>query len=212
MKFSVATILAFAVMSNAAALPANVIGGPDGPDQDVTVTSTNVNAVIPASFSSSGSLTPGEEPVSAPQGQQKRAAIAIMVGAVALKGAGLLTKFAIEIGADFIKDLGQWNKAREVFTQTTTDQMWKRNPDYNRYPAAVCYNKGYHLRDPNGHTGRVKAKLSIGNFLKTDYDCMYMTGNNAFYTWAEGGYINLSYTYNGNRCSFNRANGDLTCR
>ncbi|KAA8573645.1 hypothetical protein MFRU_001g03900 [Monilinia fructicola] len=220
MKFSAATIIAFAVMANAVALPANVIGGPDGPDEDVAITSTNPNAVVLASvethftgtFTGAGVLAPGQEPVPASQGEQKRAAIAIMVGAVALKGAGLLTKFAIEIAAEFISDLGQWNKARETFTQTTTLEMWKRNPDYNRYPAVVCYNKGYHLRNANGHTGRVKAKLSIGNFLKTDYDCMYMTGNNAFYTWSEGGYINLSYRYNGNRCSFNKANGDLTCR
>lgn len=49
MKFSAATIIAFAVMANAVALPANVIGGPDGPDEDVAITSTNPNAVVLAS-------------------------------------------------------------------------------------------------------------------------------------------------------------------
>ena len=60
---------------------------------------------------------------------------------------------------------------------------------------------------------------------------MYMTGNNAFYTHSDGGYINvsvtnitnaivlgivlltkrkLSYTHN-RRCTFDRRTGDLTC-
>lgn len=43
------------------------------------------------------------------------------------------------------------------------------------------------------------------------YDCMYMEVNNQFYTHSEGGYINLAYHYDANRCTFIKDHGDLYC-
>jgi hypothetical protein len=40
--------------------------------------------------------------------------------------------------------------------------MWARNPDYNKYPAAICYNKGYHVKNPAGIAGKVSAKFELG--------------------------------------------------
>jgi hypothetical protein len=40
--------------------------------------------------------------------------------------------------------------------------MWARNPDRNKYPAAICYNKGYSVKDNSGITGKVSAKLELG--------------------------------------------------
>ncbi|KAF2853267.1 hypothetical protein T440DRAFT_466247 [Plenodomus tracheiphilus IPT5] len=88
--------------------------------------------------------------------------------------------------------------------------MWNRNPDYEKYPAAICYNKGYNFQHENKWSGRVRAELKLGEFLHTDYDCMYMEGGNQFYTHHEGGYINLAYMYHG-RCNHDRRTGDLTC-
>ncbi|KAF6810545.1 hypothetical protein CMUS01_13445 [Colletotrichum musicola] len=88
--------------------------------------------------------------------------------------------------------------------------MWDNNPNPSLYAAAVCYNKGYGLQRPDGVAGKVSAKLTLGA-LNTDYDCMYMEGNNQFYTHSEGGYINLAYHYDANRCTFIKDNGDLHC-
>ncbi|TGO31592.1 hypothetical protein BHYA_0499g00020 [Botrytis hyacinthi] len=187
MKFSVITLLACAAIVKGAA-----ITSADAP------LSTAPNSVIADStedhfsgyFDASGSLVAkvDDEPS---QALQKRVApIVAVAGIAAIAGVGILTKIAIELGAQTLENLGQWNEVREKFTQETTLNMWARNPDYNKYPAAVCYNKGYSLKNPNGFVGRVSAKLSLG-LLETDYDCMYITGNNQFYTHAEGGFINV---------------------
>ncbi|KAF7905244.1 uncharacterized protein EAF01_005765 [Botrytis porri] len=211
MKFSAITLLACAAIAQSAALPETVTTSADAP------ISTALNSVIPdfiefdfsGKFDASGSLVAqvDDEPT---QALQKRVgALVKVIGMATIKGIQLLTEMAIEHGGDTIKNLGEWNQAREEFSKATTADMWARNPDYRRYPAVICYNKGYSVKNPAGIVGKVSAKLSLG-FLNTDYDCMYMTGNNQFYTHAEGGYINLSYKYN-NRCSHDRNTGDLTC-
>jgi hypothetical protein len=43
--------------------------------------------------------------------------------------------------------------------------MWGRNSDRNKYPAAICYNKAYHIRDPKGTEGKVSAKLELGQLF-----------------------------------------------
>ncbi|KAH9203886.1 hypothetical protein DL95DRAFT_320562 [Leptodontidium sp. 2 PMI_412] len=206
MRFSVAALFFCSALANAAALPAPA---PQAP-----------NANIPPSQSSSFSGKKGSdgkliaEP--APEGQdtqalQRRAGpIVVVAGIAATAGAVILTKIAIEIGAETIANLGKWNEAREEFTKTTTQEMWNRNPDYTKFPAAACYNKGYRLSDPAGIDGLRSAKLELG-LLSTDYDCMYIAGPNQFFTDSEGGFINLSYTYNPDRCSFDDNTGDLTC-
>ncbi|KAH7084094.1 hypothetical protein FB567DRAFT_593577 [Paraphoma chrysanthemicola] len=141
--------------------------------------------------------------------RERAGPIVTVLGIAAIKGLAIITKIAVEIGAQTIKNLGSWNTAREAFTKKTVDEMWARNKDYNRYPAAICYNKAYHFQ--NGKwDGRVSAKMELGQ-LFTDYDCMYMEGGNQFYTHSDGGYVNLAYKYN-NRCSHDAKTGDLTCR
>ncbi|KAF7939706.1 hypothetical protein BELL_1014g00060 [Botrytis elliptica] len=212
MKFWVITLLACAAIVQGAALPqAAATTSADMP------LSTAPNSVVPDSieshfsgvFDASGSLVAkvDDEPS---QALQKRVApVVAIAGIAAIKGIAILTKIAIELGQQTLGNLGQWNAVREKFTQATTANMWSRNPDYNKYPGVVCYNKGYSVRDPAGIAGKVSAKLSLG-LLNTDYDCMYISGNNAFYTRSEGGYINLSYRYN-SRCTYDGKTGDLTC-
>ncbi|KAH8714088.1 hypothetical protein GQ44DRAFT_625237, partial [Phaeosphaeriaceae sp. PMI808] len=120
-----------------------------------------------------------------------------------------LTEIAIEFAADTIKNLGDWNEARETFTQTTTLEMWNRNPDYTKYATAICYNKVYRLANPAGIAELASAKSELG-VLNTDYDCMYMEASNQFFTDSDGEFINLSYRYD-DRCTFDQETGDLTC-
>ena len=153
-------------------------------------------------------------PKPAPEAQdsqvlQKRGAVVVVLGIAAVKGAAILTKIAIEIGADFIKDLGGWNEGREAFTKKTVEEMWNRNPDYEKFPATVCYNKGYRTKN-NNIDGLVSMKYELG-LLNTDYDCMFIGGDNQFFTDSDGGFINLAYMYNPDRCNHDTATGDLTC-
>ncbi|APA14930.1 hypothetical protein SS1G_14379 [Sclerotinia sclerotiorum 1980 UF-70] len=207
MKFSLATIIVCAAIANAAAFPAPeaAVGDPNA------VIAPSVETHFSGQFDATGALVAKEDNETDQALQKRIAPVVVVAGIAAIKGIAILTKIAVEIGQQTIANLGKWNETREKFTQATTLAMWNRNPDYNKFPAVACYNKGYHLRNPSGQDGRVSAKLSLG-MLNTDYDCLYMTGNNAFYTHNEGGYINLSYRYNGGRCTFDKRTGDLTCR
>ncbi|KAJ8063453.1 hypothetical protein OCU04_007329 [Sclerotinia nivalis] len=207
MKFSIATIITCVAIVNAAAFPAPVaaVGDPNA------VVAPSVETHFSGQFDATGTLIAKEDNETNPALQKRIAPVVVIAGIAAIKGIAILTKIAVEIGQQTIANLGKWNETREAFTQKTTLEMWARNPDYNKFPAVVCYNKGYNVANPGGIDGKVSAKLSLG-MLNTDYDCMYMSGNNAFYTHSEGGYINLSYRYNGNRCTFNKGNGDLTCK
>ncbi|GKT66032.1 hypothetical protein ColTof4_03215 [Colletotrichum tofieldiae] len=153
----------------------------------------------------------------APEGQdtqalQKRVspAVAVIAGPAINVFASVVTA-AIHAAIGGLASMAFWNPVRENFTKNTVKRMWDNNPDHAKYPAAICYNKGYGLQRPQGIIGLTSAKLTLGA-LNTDYDCMYMEGNNQFYTHSEGGYINLAYHYDGNRCTHLRDNGDLHCR
>ncbi|KAH7385951.1 hypothetical protein BKA66DRAFT_569269 [Pyrenochaeta sp. MPI-SDFR-AT-0127] len=141
---------------------------------------------------------------------QKRGAALIVIGIAGTSFLIGLTKIACEIGVETVKNLGDWTEVREEFTKATVVKMWDENKDYNKYPAVACYNKGYSLQYPNRIDGKVSAKLELGQ-LNTDYDCMFIEAPNQFYTHGDGGYINLAYRYNSNRCSYDSKTGDLTC-
>ncbi|KAM0281235.1 hypothetical protein ACHAQH_003666 [Verticillium albo-atrum] len=178
----------------------------------------DVNPTIPASVQETltgrkgadGKLIIEPEPVPATRLAKRAGPIVVVVGIAGTAAAGIIVKMAIEIGAETIKNLGEFNEAREAFTKKTTQEMWDRNPDYAKFPAAACYNKGYRLADPAKIDGLRSAKFELG-LLNTDYDCMYIQSPNQFFTDSEGGYINLSYTYDPTRCSFDQGTGDLSC-
>jgi len=177
-----------------------------------------VNSVVPPSTESAfngqkgtdGKLTPGDAPgEQTDQALQKKQVVTAIVTLVGEAAISAITEMAINAAADFIKNLSQWNEAREEFTKQTTLEMWNRNPDYTKYHAAICYNKGYRLNNTAGITELQSAKLELGQ-LNTDYDCMFMDAPNQFFTDSDGGFINLSYRYD-DHCSFDQDTGDLTC-
>ncbi|ORY16573.1 hypothetical protein BCR34DRAFT_611436 [Clohesyomyces aquaticus] len=177
------------------------------PNANIPPSTTNV---ITGKKGPDGKLIP--QPAPGGQGDQalqKKQTISPTVNIAGGKGLSVIIKIAIEIAADTLKNLGEWNKARETFTQTTTLEMWNRNPDYAKFAAAICYNKGFRVKDPAGIAEQTSAKLELG-LLNTDYECMFMAAPNQFFTDSDGGFINLSYRYD-SRCSFDAATGDLTC-
>jgi hypothetical protein len=58
---------------------------------------------------SDGALAAEADPGTS-QSLEKRGAVVVVLGIAAVKGVAILTKIAIEIGADTIKNLGQWNQ------------------------------------------------------------------------------------------------------
>lgn len=69
--------------------------------------------------------------------------------------------------------------------------MWQNNPNPGKWPAVVCYNKGWRVKNAGAISDVVDVNLKMGA-LHTDYDCMYIGRNNQFYTDGDGGYINVS--------------------
>ncbi|KAL1870235.1 hypothetical protein Daus18300_005300 [Diaporthe australafricana] len=212
MKFTLSVLVQLALCASALAAPApQATDAPAPPNANIPASTTvdltgqkvfflAINAHFSDKIADNGitqgtdgkfTVAPAPEEQTS-EGLQKRVApIVAVAGIAAFKGAVILTKIAVEIGADTIKNLGKWNEAREEFSKKTTAEMWARNPDYQKFPAAICYNKGYKLQNAASIDGLLSAKLSLGQ-LNTDYDCMYMTANNQFYTQGDGGFINQS--------------------
>ncbi|KAJ6160195.1 hypothetical protein N7497_004732 [Penicillium chrysogenum] len=108
-----------------------------------------------------------------------------------------------------IKGLKNWNKAREQFTQLVTQGMMDHNPDPKTAVAAICYNKGYGVQNPEGIYGLHSEKISVWP-ASTDYDCFYMGKNNAFWSYGDGGTINLFTRWQHGACRFDDKS-DLYC-
>ncbi|WQF75290.1 hypothetical protein CDEST_00304 [Colletotrichum destructivum] len=104
-------------------------------------------------------------------------------------GLGQIIYAAGSAAYNHVKSISNWNEAREQFTQLTTKIMIDHNPYPSEAVAAICYNKGYDVRDRRGIYGLTSQELAIWP-LKTDYDCFYMGKNNAFWSQGDGGTIN----------------------
>ncbi|KAK2006134.1 hypothetical protein LZ32DRAFT_670255 [Colletotrichum eremochloae] len=74
----------------------------------------------------------------------------------------IVTAGAFIIAWAAIKNSHEFDKARKKFTRTQTEEMWKRNPDYNQFPAAACYSLGYRLANPSGFTQLANISLAAG--------------------------------------------------
>lgn len=125
---------------------------------------------------------------------------------------GVLTKAAlaaITYAAGQVKNLKDWTKAREAFTQATVADMWAKNTDKANAPAAICYNMGYKVTVPA--TALAKANLKTG-LLKTDYDCFYMQKASTFSYQGDGGLINYAYQLDGNVCTVDKNAKTIVCK
>ncbi|KAK7955991.1 uncharacterized protein PG986_005213, partial [Apiospora aurea] len=140
---------------------------------------------------------------------QKREILTAILTTVGTTAATAITTEAIKAASGLIKDLANFDNAREAFTKKTAEDMWAKNPDPAKFAAAICYNEAYDLEDPKGMDGLTSAKMTLGP-LNTDYDCFYMTAKNALYTRGDGGFINLAFVSD-KRCTFDRDTADLTC-
>ncbi|KAK8116952.1 uncharacterized protein PG998_005233 [Apiospora kogelbergensis] len=134
-------------------------------------------------------------------------AIAGIVGTAALEA---ITTAAVDAAVDLVKNISEWNSAREEFTKATVKGMMDNNPDTTNLVAAACYNMAYKLETPANVDSVASLDFKLGS-LHTNYDCMYIKGPNTFYTQGDDGYANLAYNYFTDRCTFTKATGDLTC-
>ncbi|KAK8856002.1 hypothetical protein PGQ11_011914 [Apiospora arundinis] len=120
-----------------------------------------------------------------------------------------LTTRAVNAATALVKDISNWDTARQDFTQATAKAMMDNNPDATQYVAAACYNKGYSVSNPENTDGKTSVTFKMGA-LSTNYDCLYMKAPNTFYTHGDGGYQNLAYR-NTKACTFDQSTGDLAC-
>ncbi|KAK1570035.1 uncharacterized protein LY79DRAFT_570651 [Colletotrichum navitas] len=104
---------------------------------------------------------------------------------------GLVISAAAQAAYGQIKSLVKWNKARRDFTQLTTQIMLDHNPNSTQAIAAICYNMEYDIKDPDMMYGLTSQKISIWP-ASTDYDCFYIGKGNTFWSWGDGGTINVS--------------------
>lgn len=59
---------------------------------------------------------------------------------------------------------------------------------------------------------RLTRRLGALFCVLSSYDCFYMWGpDNHFNSQGDGGYINLSVSYDGNKCQFDKSTSDLYC-
>ncbi|KAK2051096.1 hypothetical protein LY76DRAFT_475947, partial [Colletotrichum caudatum] len=131
---------------------------------------------------------------------------ALIVGGVLI----LAMAAAFQVALKSLDGITDFSKARKTFTTTQTEEMWKRNPDYNKFPAAACYSLGYRLANPAGFSDLGQIKVSTP-FNSETYDCMFVQGPNQFFTDSDGGSLNLGVTFDPKRCTFDKATADLTC-
>jgi len=105
--------------------------------------------------------------------------------------AGQTVSRNIEVLLKKLHKVKDWTVARQTFTKETTALMWQKNPDSSRWVGAVCYNKGWHVKDTKAISDVVSIKLSFGH-LHSDYNCLYIGHNNEFYTDGLGGNTDVS--------------------
>ncbi|KAK1957276.1 hypothetical protein LY78DRAFT_592685 [Colletotrichum sublineola] len=82
--------------------------------------------------------------------------LALLVGGSTV----LVMAVAFGLALQALDGITDFNKARKTFTTTQTEEMWKRNPDYNKFPAAACYSLGYRLANPAGFSDSGKIQVS----------------------------------------------------
>ncbi|KAF4304724.1 hypothetical protein GTA08_BOTSDO07499 [Botryosphaeria dothidea] len=194
MRFTIPLVLAVAAVASSAAVPEpNAMAGEisvavsDGKSVEI------VDASVEVSLDKRQNQSPTAEVVSGKSGD-----------------AGLAIGKIFNALLQKLVPLKDWTPTREAFTQQTTALMWQNNPNPGKWPAVVCYNKGWRVKNAGAISDVVDVNLKMGA-LHTDYDCMYIGRNNQFYTDGDGGYINLCYRYNSAICSYDGRTGDLTC-
>ena len=109
---------------------------------------------------------------------------------VATVGTAVLTELttkAINGASSLVKDISNWDSARQDFTKATVKSMMDNNKDA-AYVAAACYNKGYRVTNPENVDGKTSVSFKSGA-LHTNYDCMYLKAPNTFYTDGDNGFM-----------------------
>ncbi|KAK2005298.1 hypothetical protein LZ32DRAFT_674846 [Colletotrichum eremochloae] len=87
--------------------------------------------------------------------------LAVLVGGSAV----LAMSVAFALALKSLDGITDFNQARKTFTTTQTEEMWNRNPDYSKFPAAACYSLGYRLANPAGFSdlGQIQVSTALNS-------------------------------------------------
>ncbi|KAK7993999.1 hypothetical protein PG989_007380 [Apiospora arundinis] len=149
----------------------------------------------------SSGITLGLEPVKKRNnadglgGRSITAAIVTVLGIVGTAALEEITTQAVDAAVELIKNVSEWNEAREEFSKATFEK-----------PANVDSTASSPFKPGSLHTKNTDRCAILG------FDCMYLKGPNTFYTEGDNGYVNLAYDYITDRCTFDKSTGDLTCK
>lgn len=83
-----------------------------------------------------------------------------------------LTTQAVDAAIELVKNLSEWNEAREEFTKATVKGMMDKNPDPTNLVAAACYNMAYKLETPANVDSTASLSFKMGA-LHTKYALSY---------------------------------------
>ncbi|EPQ31331.1 uncharacterized protein PFL1_01515 [Pseudozyma flocculosa PF-1] len=115
---------------------------------------------------------------------------------------------AVRAAADSVSPQATWNSGRKEFTKASVYEMAKTMPRGAK--AAVCYHGDFGFSHPDlvWQSSIIKFRCSTGDDFT--YTCFYMGGPNDFWTYNDGGYVNLALRYTAD-CHFDEK-ADLHCK
>ncbi|KAK7994890.1 hypothetical protein PG990_013663 [Apiospora arundinis] len=172
----------------------------------------------------SSGITQGLEPVKKrnnADGLRGRSIIAAIVTVLGIVGTAALeeiTTQAVDAAVELIKNVSEWNEAREEFSKATVKRMMEANPGppissppTTTWPTSLR-SLPTSTRLPVCPSSRNLMNRNTDRCAILSFDCMYLKGPNTFYTEGDNGYVNLAYDYITDRCTFDKSTGDLTCK
>ncbi|KAL2059729.1 hypothetical protein VTL71DRAFT_10221 [Oculimacula yallundae] len=186
MQFSTITLLFGALTANAATIPV-----------------VTRDAVASTGFETSNNVI--DSPI-----EKRQAIVTGILVSVATTALSQLTTAGVNAAIAEIKNIANFDAARQAFTKSAVSKMAAANTDKANFPGTICYNQGYRLQDPAGFTGLVSLELKSG-LLKVDFDCFYMSKGNAFFSEGDGGFQNLATNSPAGACTFDSVTADLRC-
>ncbi|KAK1579219.1 uncharacterized protein LY79DRAFT_523035 [Colletotrichum navitas] len=106
-------------------------------------------------------LATREIPIEGVSGLERRQAEILALIAAAIPIGITIAAFSLALSA--IQDAQDFDDGRKKFTSTQVEEMWDLNPDYNKFPAAACYDLGYRLANPAGFDQLASITLTAGS-------------------------------------------------
>ncbi|QSZ34513.1 hypothetical protein DSL72_006107 [Monilinia vaccinii-corymbosi] len=166
-------------------------------------------------------------------GQHDKRIAPLVASVIAVVGPEILTQItdhAVDLAIPIVSKIFNWNavshfevsdikklstngkyQARAAFAKKTTEGMFYGNTEKWGFPASICYNKRFDMRNHDNHIAKREVTVRRFLFLSTTYMCMIIGRGNSFYTWNEGDNVNLSYHFDAKVCHVDKED-DIHCK